>query len=311
MNFWQCLGLSILVAHIVYKYFENNSRKKSNDLSNASQKLEDAEILQQPQDQVVDLENHVMLDVKVSGVVSYQWYRNGESIQEAISSTLVFLASNDSEGEYYCRITSVSGSIYSRKAKILVVNTDTYASSLVQFYLGEGTDNSGRRIIDIWNFSFLQLEDVHDYIQWLFPSDEPSRASMFAPVLSKKEAHILSTNPIIQTHLYRSLNLILDFWGLELHENFVQRSSKWKSRYKNWCKMRGFLGNHNFLRITRVLKCLYLCGLQQEADILFAFLTSEDFRCNEGRKIGDVTFLHWSNAVGRGVKPRRQDCLIM
>ena len=48
-------------------------------------------------------------------------------------------------------------------------------SALITFYRGSGTDHAGRRIDEILSWDDAALESVHDYIQWLFPLDEPSR----------------------------------------------------------------------------------------------------------------------------------------
>eukprot|EP00494_Astrolonche_serrata_P000721 UN00726 len=118
-------------------------------------------------------------------------------------------------------------------------------------------DTEGRTIYDIWSFSWNNLEKVHNYIQWLFPTDEKSRPNPSAPILNKKTISVMCKKESIQKHLYKSFILILDFRGLEIHEETqIRRSTQWFSRYKNWCEPIPFFGNHNWLRITRVLKCL-------------------------------------------------------
>jgi hypothetical protein len=50
-------------------------------------------------------------------------------------------------------------------------------SRLLDFYRGVGADTEGRRLEDILAWPDDDLEEVHDFIQWLFPLPEPSRAS--------------------------------------------------------------------------------------------------------------------------------------
>ena len=52
-------------------------------------------------------------------------------------------------------------------------------SQLVNFYLGDAPDNQGRMIDEILSWKDEQLEDVHDYIQWLFPLKERSAFTPF------------------------------------------------------------------------------------------------------------------------------------
>ena len=57
-------------------------------------------------------------------------------------------------------------------------------SPLVRFYRGDAPDARGRTLDDILAWDDEQLEAVHDYIQWLFPLDEPSRFNPDAPLLT-------------------------------------------------------------------------------------------------------------------------------
>lgn len=40
---------------------------------------------------------------------------------------------------------------------------------IVDFYSGKATDTSGRTLREIHAWNYHDLENVHDYIQWLFP----------------------------------------------------------------------------------------------------------------------------------------------
>jgi|SRR5829696_1132418 len=61
-------------------------------------------------------------------------------------------------------------------------------SGLLHAYLaGVGKDSRGRLAADVLGFSDVQLEEVHDYIQWLFPLSTRSGAQRDAPVLTEEE----------------------------------------------------------------------------------------------------------------------------
>ena len=59
--------------------------------------------------------------------------------------------------------------------------------TICSFLEGKSPDNHGRLLGDIRSFDDQKIESVHDFIQWVFPLDEPSGANLNAPVLSKVE----------------------------------------------------------------------------------------------------------------------------
>ena len=52
---------------------------------------------------------------------------------------------------------------------------------ILRFYGSGGTDHAGRTLEEILAWDDRHLEEVHDYIQWLFPLEEPSRANPCTP----------------------------------------------------------------------------------------------------------------------------------
>jgi hypothetical protein len=91
-------------------------------------------------------------------------------------------------------------------------------SKLIDFYLGEGKDQSGRTIQEVWQFKHGALEVGHDYIQFIFPtiksSDFRGRGeSPDAPTLSIEDIAIFKANPKLRENLLISFDKILDFWG--------------------------------------------------------------------------------------------------
>jgi hypothetical protein len=57
-------------------------------------------------------------------------------------------------------------------------------SRLLDFYRGQARDEDNRLLADLWAWSDADLEEVHDYIQWMFPLPEPSRFNLDAPLLT-------------------------------------------------------------------------------------------------------------------------------
>jgi hypothetical protein len=91
-----------------------------------------------------------------------------------------------------------------------------------------------------------EAETNHDYIQWLFPLDEPSRSVNGAPVLAELDIDEIRQSSLAQANLAKSAR-----WFL----GFLERNNHWITKY-----------NHNHLRITRVIKSLRLLASDKAAD---------------------------------------------
>ncbi|HEX5269118.1 MAG TPA: opioid growth factor receptor-related protein [Gemmataceae bacterium] len=166
-------------------------------------------------------------------------------------------------------------------------------SQLVEFYRGTGTDCEGRRLDEILKWGDGRLEAVHDFIQWLFPLPEPSRFNPDAPLLTEEDVAAFRRDPALRANLRRSFECILTFLGLaETAGGEVVEGPTFSSRAGDvWD-----YPNHNWLRITRILRSLSLLGLGDEARALYRRL--EDFHARRRFPIGDDTFQYWSDAVG-------------
>jgi hypothetical protein len=166
--------------------------------------------------------------------------------------------------------------------------------TLIAFYSGKGMDAAGRRLEDVWRFSSEELEEKHDYIQWLFPLLEPSAFNPRAPVLDAGTIARFRADSSLRRNLERSLEVMLDFYGLELTGERIVRAGNFGERSANW--LTGF--NHNFLRLTRILKSLSLLGLESRAEQLFACL--EEIYATHQRVISERTMAFWRKAVEDG-----------
>jgi len=132
---------------------------------------------------------------------------------------------------------------------------------LLRFYRLEGPDSRGRMPSDIWTWDAGRLESVHDYIQWLFPLAEPSAFNPDAPVVTPEVADAFRADPELRARLRRSLALMLDFYGLTAtgpaDEVTIARGADFEAKSRGWLRA----GNHNFLRLTRIVASLRLLGL--------------------------------------------------
>jgi hypothetical protein len=135
---------------------------------------------------------------------------------------------------------------------------------LVKFYRGEAPDDLGRKLRGIWGWDDDALEHCHNYVQILFPLGEPSQFNPNAPLLDDETAQRFRSDDVIRANLVKSFGVMLRFYGFRMDdkngevveaENFAARASEWLHP-----------GDHNHLRITRILKCLTLCGLRRQAE---------------------------------------------
>jgi hypothetical protein len=166
-------------------------------------------------------------------------------------------------------------------------------SRITDFYREQGTDAEGRSLQEILGWDDERLEEVHDFIQWLFPLPEPSRFSPDAPLLSPEDVAAFHAGPALQANLRRSYQRFLAFLGLaEGEDGRVQEGAAFASRIPDvWA-----VPNHNWLRISRVLRSLWLLGLRAESQALYTWLT-ETHRQHRF-PIGSDTFAYWKAAAG-------------
>src|SRR5690348_14958535 len=107
-------------------------------------------------------------------------------------------------------------------------------TSLIDFYSGRGADSRGRTLEEIQSWDFDRLEDVHDYIQWLFPLRERSAFQPHAPILDDEQISTFRSSAELRQHVRDSLDLMLRFYGFAWHGDDIGRSTDWPTRSKNW-----------------------------------------------------------------------------
>ena len=111
-------------------------------------------------------------------------------------------------------------------------------TEIVGFLEGKTPDHRGRILAMLLQQTDHQAETTHDYIQWLFPLDEPSRSVNDVPILTDLDIDEIRQSSLAQANLAKSAR-----WFL----GFLERNNHWITKY-----------NHNHLRITRAIKSLRL-----------------------------------------------------
>ncbi|KAJ3602783.1 hypothetical protein NHX12_030531 [Muraenolepis orangiensis] len=144
----------------------------------------------------------------------------------------------------------------------------------VEFYLGRKPSVPDGVFIhqfhrDWWG-DYAKLEQVHTFIQWLFPLQETGM-NYEAYELTKREIKAFCDDDTAKDNLQQSYRLMLDFYGIELSNpetGEVRRADNWKERFQQLNRH-----THNNLRLTRILKCLGTLGFRHyQAPLVHFFL---------------------------------------
>jgi Opioid growth factor receptor (OGFr) conserved region len=165
---------------------------------------------------------------------------------------------------------------------------------LTRFFAG-GTDDDGRTFDEILGWRDARLEMVHDYIQWIFPLPERSGANPSAPVLDTQTIAAIRGNAEMQGRLRTAFQRMLTFYGFALDGEAVMEGPRFAAASRNWLHA----GNHNHLRLTRMLRSLRVLGLEREAAALWEALRAlyEREAAAGRRTITPETFAFWRQAA--------------
>jgi hypothetical protein len=164
--------------------------------------------------------------------------------------------------------------------------------ALLAFYRDNAPDWNGRTLAEIWAWPDDRLEAVHDYIQWMFPLSAPSGANPAAPVLGPATIGAFESSAAPGERLERSLRVMLRFYGLEetgTAEGWrIVRSERFRERARVWLTP----GNHNHLRLTRIMTSLTELGLHARARALWECLSQ--IAIDFPDRVTPTTLAYWS-----------------
>ena len=176
---------------------------------------------------------------------------------------------------------------------------------ICDFFINNGTDHQKRSLMDILAFDDKEFDQCHDFIQWIFPLHEASRMRGFSPVLTKEDAEILQGSEVAKRNILLALNRYKIFLGLKTSspKDIELKSAPPIKSLKDaighvfdktillyfWCKN----GEHNLLRITRVIRSLRLFGLEEEARKFYSQVLAIGIR----NHLGPTTIDYWNRAL--------------
>lgn len=128
------------------------------------------------------------------------------------------------------------------------------SGAITAFLEGEGPDARGRTLFDVLAMDNAALERNHDFIQWLFPLREPSRAVPDAPVLTDADVEAIRDSGMAQYALAAATDRM---------DAFYRATHDWLMP-----------NDHNHLRITRIIRSLRLLVGDEQADAFRAAILS-------------------------------------
>lgn len=164
-------------------------------------------------------------------------------------------------------------------------------SKIVDFFREQAPNCDGITLQEMLDMNNGQLEMSHDIVQWLFPLTELSNFNVDAPILTEEDIKLWHEDEVLRINLLRTYDRFLNFFGLKREGTTVLEDNiDGPTFYYRWSRF-----NHNWLRLTRILKCMSLLGYKEHALGLFALL--KEFADTQRFPISANTFTHWREAV--------------
>lgn len=138
-------------------------------------------------------------------------------------------------------------------------------SQIIRFLRGEAPDDQGRYISQFWDADDTKLESDHSYIQWLFPLDTPSAYNSTAPVLTVEDIKTMRRDMEIRRNMVTSFSRMAEFYGFYMTDGKLVPTFGYRVGKRWWLSP----GNHNFKRISRIIKSLRFAGLYDVSALFF------------------------------------------
>ena len=164
---------------------------------------------------------------------------------------------------------------------------------IVAFYRG-GRDHAGRTLAEILSWNDDALEGTHDFIQWLFPTRQPSGVNPDAPLVTDATAAEFAADLVLRDRLRSALDRMLDFYGLRRRTSRIEIDpSRLALRARVWLRP----NNHNHLRLTRIMQSLDALGPHDDAVALQRCLVEDICGGSEADNVSKRTAAFWREAV--------------
>lgn len=126
-------------------------------------------------------------------------------------------------------------------------------------------------VLNKWKGDYEKLEHNHTYIQWLFPLREQG-LNFYAKELTTYEIEEFKKTKEAIRRFLLAYKMMLEFFGIKLIDKTgnVTRAVNWQERFQHLNE-----SQHNYLRITRILKSLGELGYESFKSPLVKFILHE------------------------------------
>ncbi|XP_030665246.1 opioid growth factor receptor-like protein 1 isoform X2 [Nomascus leucogenys] len=126
-------------------------------------------------------------------------------------------------------------------------------------------------VLSKWKGDYEKLEHNHTYIQWLFPLREQG-LNFYAKELTTYEIEEFKKTKEAIRRFLLAYKMMLEFFGIKLTDKTgnVARAVNWQERFQHLNE-----SQHNYLRITRILKSLGELGYESFKSPLVKFILHE------------------------------------
>ena len=181
------------------------------------------------------------------------------------------------------------------------------SKNIMGFYKNTATNQKGISFEDIYSMTNEQLEENHYYIQWIFPLPEKSRAIPDSPVLRQTDIEQFRNSYELKGQMLKMALKMFNFYGLKIGEGKskgkIVRADNFEERAKEWLTPH----NHNFLRLSRIIRSMKLLGSDPEQPSGLTILAKKLYNClcdiyEENKEIiGPVTKQYWDEAIEKDV----------
>ena len=149
-------------------------------------------------------------------------------------------------------------------------------SKILKFYRGEAPNTDGLLFDATVNLTDRQMEIGHQWVQWMFPLPEPSKAHPSSPVMSSDDIAAFVSTPELQVRARRALDRF---------QLFLANTTAWRRDR-----------DHNHLRITRVIRFLSVIGMAEDAKAFCDWAIQTWENANPG-PLPVQTHRYWTEAL--------------